>query len=95
MNLIKKIAELKHAFYTFNEIYTDGSKDNKKVASAAVHKNNIFSARLPDNSSIFTAEAKVLQFALEIVKSSKSKKHIIYSDSLSCLQAVKNCKRII
>jgi hypothetical protein len=29
-------------FSTHNEIYTDGSKDQNKVASAAVHKNDIF-----------------------------------------------------
>ena len=88
----EKFVQIKHAFNTFEEIYTDGSKDQKQVASAAIHRNNTISARLPDNSSIFTAEAKALQFALDFIKQSKSKKYIIYSDSLSCLQTVKNGK---
>jgi hypothetical protein len=74
-----------------NEIYTDGSKDQNKVASAAVYGNDIFSARLP-NSSIFTAEAKALQLPLDIIKYSDKENHIIYSDSFSSLQAVRNCK---
>ena len=88
----QKFAELKCAFNSFEETYTDGSKDNNKVASAAVHQNNIFSSRLPNNSSIFTAEAKALQLAMNFVNCSKNKKHIIFSDSLSCLQAIKNKK---
>ena len=66
--------------------------ENWQTATSLSKKNNIFSARLPDNSSVFTAEAEALQFALEYVKNSTDKKHIIYSDSLSCLQAIKNCK---
>ena len=34
----QKFAEIKHAFNTFNDIYTNGSKDKNKVASAAIHK---------------------------------------------------------
>ena len=51
-----------------------------------------FSARLPINSSIFTGEAKALELAINFVKCSKNKNHIIFSDSLSCLQAIKNQK---
>jgi hypothetical protein len=51
---------------THNEIYTDGSKDQNKVASAVVYGDDIFSSRLPNNSSIFTAEAKALQLFYKI-----------------------------
>jgi hypothetical protein len=44
------------------------SKDENKVASAAVYGNNIFSARLPNNSSIFTAKAKAVQLAFDFIK---------------------------
>jgi ribonuclease HI len=92
LEFIQKFRELKQEFSTHNEIYTDGSKDQNNVASAAVCGNVIFSARLPNNSSIFTAEAKALQLAFDFIKHSDDKKHIIYSDSISCLQAIKNCK---
>jgi hypothetical protein len=77
---------------THNEIYTDGSKDQNKVAFAAVSGNDILSARLPNNSSIFTAEAKALQLAVDFIKYSDDENRIIYSDSFSCLQAIQNCK---
>jgi ribonuclease HI len=92
LEFIQKFRELKQHFSTHNEIYTDGSKDQNNVASAAVYRNDIFSVRLPNNTSIFTAEAKALQLAFDFIKHSDDKKHIIYSDSISCLQAIKNCK---
>jgi hypothetical protein len=57
---IQKFRELKQDILTHNEIYTDGSKDQNKVASAVVRGNDIFSVRLPNNTSMFTAEAKAL-----------------------------------
>jgi ribonuclease HI len=58
--------------------------------AAAVIKNDIFSARLPNESTIFTAEAKAIQLAFEYIKTSNDKQFTIFSDSLSCLQAIKN-----
>jgi hypothetical protein len=56
----QKLSELKQSkpVRLTIEIYTDGSKHQGKVAAAAVTKNEIFSARLPNEASIFTAEAK-------------------------------------
>ena len=45
-------------------IYTDGSKQDEKVACAVISPNFTDSIRLPDNSSIFTAEAKAIDIAL-------------------------------
>ena len=41
------------------------------------------SIRLPDNSSIFTAEAKAIDIALYHIRDQSEKQFIIYSDSLS------------
>jgi hypothetical protein len=68
LEFIQKFRELKEDFSTHNEIYTDGSKDKIKVASAAIQGNANFSACLPNNSSIFTAEAKALQLAFDFIK---------------------------
>ena len=45
--------------------------------------------RIPDGSSIFTAEAKAIDLALDLVDNCNSRdKFIIFSDSFSVLQAV-------
>ena len=63
-------------------IYTDGSKQDEKVACAVI--------RLPDNSSIFTAEAKAIDIALYHIRDQPEKQFIIYSDSLSVLRSLNN-----
>ena len=63
-------------------IYTDGSKQDGKVACAVISPNFTDSIRLPDNSSIFTAEAKAIDIALYHIRDQPEKQFIIYSDSL-------------
>ena len=46
-----KFLEVKEEFYIHEEIYTDGSKDGKKVASAAILGGELYQFRLPNNSS--------------------------------------------
>ena len=71
-------------------IYTDGSKQDEKVACAFISPNFTISIRLPDNSSIFTAEAKAIDIALYHIRDQPEKQFIIYSDSLSVLRSLKN-----
>ena len=63
-----------------------------RVASAAVFGQQVYSARLPSASSIFSAEANAIPLALKLVASSEKSKFMIYSDSLSCLLAIESCK---
>ena len=46
--------------------------------------------RLPDKSSIYSAELRALLLALELIEGSIKKHFIIFSDSLSAMQALKN-----
>ena len=71
-------------------IYTDGSKQDEKVACAVISPNFTDSIRLPDNSSIFTAEAKAIDIALYHIRDQPEQQFIIYSDSLSVLRYLKN-----
>jgi ribonuclease HI len=71
-------------------IYTDGSKDHTGTACAAVSNGRLLLCRLPDEASIFTAEARGIILALKIVETTQASKFIIFSDSLSCLQAIKH-----
>ena len=50
--------ELKAYYSDYCHIYTDGSKQQEKVASAVVTPYGTSSFRLPDNSSIFSAETE-------------------------------------
>ena len=69
-------------------IYTDGSKDGDRTACAVVTPSFEFSKRLPDRSSIFSAELQALVSALRYCKINTSNKFAIFCDSKSVLQAL-------
>jgi ribonuclease HI len=78
-------------FYSgFTSIYTDGSKVDEKVAAAATWEFGHLKTRLPNNCTIFSAEAVALSNALKIVHTSLRKRFIIFTDSLSCLESIQN-----
>ena len=83
-------AELKSSYPDHVSIYTDGSKDGVSVTAAAIVNSQPLTCRLPDDSSIFSAEAKAIQIALEAIRGLKAGPYILFSDSLSCLQAIQN-----
>ena len=74
----------------FAAIYTDGSKSNDYVSASVVSSVDIFKVNLPTESSIFTAEAVALKLARQHIQSQTLQRTVIYSDSLSCLQTLKN-----
>ena len=86
----QKLAEFIDSKQTGIEIYSDGSKDKKNVAAAAVIYQDVFLARLPDEATLFSAEAKAIELAFEHIKMSKYTHFTIFSDSLSCLQSLHN-----
>lgn len=72
-------------------LYTDGSKDGSHAAYAVTSQTtNYCSERLPDISSIYTAELIAIYKALRIISDSDLEKFVICSDSKSALQAIKN-----
>ena len=73
------------------QISTNGSKVDEKVAAAAVSSvapNSPFSCRLRDHCSIYTAELQAILLALKQAYQSQERKFMIFSDSLSALQAL-------
>ena len=91
----EEFALLKDKYSKYTAIYTDGSRSDSGVTAAAVTSSETLSVRLPHNSSIFTAEAKAMLIALGYISkrcSAKHNKFIIFSDSLSCLTAIRNFK---
>ena len=80
-----------HDFYenkNFTSIYTDGSKSNDYVSASAVSSVDTMKVNLPTDTSIFTAEAVALKLAVQYIQSQTLRNTVIYSDSLSCLQAL-------
>ena len=60
-----------------------------KVGCAAVFQNQLLK-RLPNESSIYSAEVIAIDLAMNIIANHKSSKFIIYSDSKSVLQALQS-----
>ena len=87
-----KFLEIKEKYYTHEEIYTDGSKDGKKVASAAILDGELYQFRLPNNSSVFSAEIKAIDLALNHIEQDAYWRYIVYTDSLSAMKALEGEK---
>jgi len=65
----------------FSRLYTDGSRMVARVAAAVVHGPLTKTTRLPNKASIFRAELYAILLALAVIRRSKEKKFIIFSDS--------------
>ena len=71
------------------QVYTDGSKEDSKVGCAVLSGNHSNMQRIPNNISIFTAEAKAVDLALYFIRTcDTNNKFIIFSDSLSVFKAM-------
>jgi len=77
-------------FKNYTRIYTDGSKDEEKAAAAFVCGNHTMQVRLPNGASIFTAEIRAIELALQHIDKKHILNSIIFSDSLSVLQSLHN-----
>ena len=85
--------EIRDRYRDHIPVYTHGSWDRNSVAYATVFPSNtIISMILPDSASIFTAEVWAIIKALEEIKYSGASKYIVFTDSLSCLQALHSMK---
>ena len=81
--------EIRDRYRDYIPVYTDGSRDGNAVACATVFPSNtVISMRLPGSASVFTAEV----WALEKIKDSIASKYIVFTDSLSYLQALHHMK---
>ena len=57
---------LQSRYKNYQQVYTDGSKEDSKVGCAVISGNHSNMQRIPDDSSIFTAEAKAIDLALDL-----------------------------
>jgi len=63
-------------------------KKGNRVAAAVVHRDNTKCVRLPDTASIFRAQLYALLLAIDLVRRSKEKNFVIFSDSMSSLHSI-------
>ena len=84
---LKMISESCKVVIRITNIYTDGSKEDSKVGCSLLSDNLSNMQRIPDDSSIFTAEAQTVDLALDFIRTCDAyNKFIIFSDSLSVLK---------
>ncbi|GFO40540.1 ribonuclease hi [Plakobranchus ocellatus] len=89
----KEFFRIKEKFSNHYAVFTDGSKLEEKVAAYfPENPDRSKTTRLRDGSSVFSAELEGIALALtEIKKLTKYHKNfVIYSDSLSALQAIQS-----
>jgi kelch-like protein 2/3 len=75
----------------YEKIFTDGSLREDAVGAAAISEKDSktpLMLRLPDGSSVYTAELRAILLALKRIYQSQGKKFLVVSDSLSALQAI-------
>ena len=65
-------------YKNYQQIYTDGSKEDSKVGCAVISDNHNNMQRIPDDSSIFTAEAKAIDLALDFISTCDAKSNEPY-----------------
>ena len=65
----------------FIPVYTDGSLQDDRTSCAVVIKDDNYLYRLPDHTSIFTAELYAISMAIDKIKDTPDNKFLICSDS--------------
>ncbi|GFO39494.1 RNA-directed DNA polymerase from mobile element jockey [Plakobranchus ocellatus] len=91
----KEFFRIKETFSNHYAVFTDGPKLEEKVAAAAFFPENpdrSKATRLRDGASVFSAELEGIALALTEIKNLAKyhKNFVIYSDSLSALQAIQS-----
>jgi len=85
-----KYYEICDQYQDYCKLYTDGSMSGDHVGSATISGTTTKTVRLPNGVSIFRAELYAITMALNIIYRRKENNFIIFSDSMSSLQAVKS-----
>lgn len=83
-------AELLNTYSGYNHCYTDGSKTPDGVGFGVICSDYNISTKIHESESVYSAEAKAILQAIGICKIKNYKKNVIFTDSLSTIEAVKN-----
>jgi len=83
-----KFFEFCDHYKNFSRLYTDGSRMGNQLATVVVYRSTTKTTRLPNTASIFSAELYAISLALAVIHRSKKNNFVIFSDSMSSLQAL-------
>jgi len=87
-----KFFEFCDHYKDFSQLYTDGSRMGNQVATVLVYRSTTKTTRLPNTASIFSVELYTISLALTVICHSKHNNFVIFSDSMSSLQALSGLK---
>ena len=76
----------------FHRLYTDGSKVGDQIASAVVTRNSTKAVRLANKAGIFRVELYAVTLANDFIRRGKDTKFIVFSHSMSSLEALNGLK---
>ena len=76
-------------YKNFTTYYTDGSVIGDQTGCAIFSKNIEIKIKLPNNTSIFSAEMYALLKTIKLAQNTNNRNILICCDSLSCLQSLK------
>jgi len=87
-----KFFEFCDHYKDFSRLYIDRSRMGNQVATAVVYRSTTKTTRLRNTASIFSAELYAISPALAVIRRSKENNFVIFSDSMSSLQALSGFK---
>ena len=85
-----KFIEMLSQYDRYIPVFTDGSVKQHITSCAVVIKNRNYLYRLPNYTSIFTAELFAISMAIDKINTEQEQCFLICSDSLSSLQTLKS-----
>ena len=74
------------------KLYTDGSKSIHGVGSACYSESSTKIASLARMASIFSAEIYAISLAITIIGQISERDFVVFSDSMSVLSTLSNCR---
>ncbi len=86
---------IKSKFYSYLDIYTDGSKDEENRVGIGIYiptLNASIVKRLPDQLSVYTAEVMAIIVGLQWVEEVKPDRVVCCVDSVAALYCIQNMK---
>ena len=85
-----KFLQMLSLYERYTHVFTDGSVKDNQTSCALIIRDRDYSYRLPDHTSIFTAEMYAISMAIDKINESPEINFLICSDSLSALQTLKS-----
>ena len=70
--------KMQSRYKNYQQMYTDGSKEDSKVGCAVLSDIHSNMQRIPDDSAIFTAEAKAVDLALDFISTRDANINLLY-----------------